>query len=398
MRPGGSRTTRIEPSGSTLAPATAGRWGNSGSKRFDDHVALADQTVHLEGVPSRGVGEDHQGPTGFHARAHSEGFGQQLDRDGLSVHADDAAPFGMSGLRGSMGLRKHHPMEGQRKALAAGIDEKAAQDGCGDRDDDPELGAGAGLGSHLDPAMGRFDIGPDNVEADTSSGHVSDERGGGQAGFQGQPEEFLGRHPVGVDTASRRLLSHAVHIDAPAVIGHRDDHVRAQLHGVQPDGGLRGFAGPFPLVGEFDAMVDRIADQMHQRVGELVQHASIQFGVDSLCLPPDVLAQGPRQVADGPLELIGDRGNGNHLGSHRPILQVVQQPGLLVELGAGCGVDLEPVLEHASDTQMGRGRLTDQAGEFLQSLERNHDDRARTRLGRPAVGRCGDKGSDVTRC
>ena len=157
-------------------------------------------------------------------------------------------------------------------------------------------------------------------------------------------------------------------------------------------------------VGEFDAVVDRVADQMHQRVGELVQHAAIQFGVGTFDLPADVLALGPRQVADGPLELVGDRGDGNHLGPHRAILQVVEHPGLLVELGAGRRVDLEPVLEHEPDSQVSRGRFTDQSGEFLQSLERNHDDcggavRQRAELmvgeliaGDDAVGRRGPHG------
>ena len=100
-------------------------------------------------------------------------------------------------------------MERQRETLAAGLDQQAAQHGCGDGNDDPELGAGAGLGSHLDPAMNGLDIGPDDVEADTSSGHIGDEWRGGQARLEGQPQEFLFGHSVGVDAAAARLLGDA---------------------------------------------------------------------------------------------------------------------------------------------------------------------------------------------
>ena len=47
-------------------------------------------------------------------------------------------------------------------------------------------------------------------------------------------------------------------------------------------------------------MIHRIADQVQQRVGQLVQHAPIQFGVGTSRLPADVLALGPGQVADCP--------------------------------------------------------------------------------------------------
>ena len=98
-----------------------------------------------------------------------------MDWNGVSVDLDDAAPFGVVNLGGLIGLGKQHAMERQRETLAAGLDQEAAQYGCRDGDDDPELGAGAGFGSHLNPAMNGLDIGPDDVETYTSSGDVGDE-------------------------------------------------------------------------------------------------------------------------------------------------------------------------------------------------------------------------------
>ena len=48
-----------------------------------------------------------------------------------------------------------------------------------------------------------------------------------------------------------------------------------------------------------DAVIDGVADQVKQRVGELMQHAAVHFGVGAASLPADVLALRPRQVAHG---------------------------------------------------------------------------------------------------
>ena len=50
MRPGGSRTRRIDPSGSTLAPATTSSRGSTALEPLDDDVALPDERVDPERV------------------------------------------------------------------------------------------------------------------------------------------------------------------------------------------------------------------------------------------------------------------------------------------------------------------------------------------------------------
>src|SRR4029450_7639775 len=106
-------------------------------------------------------------------------------------------------------------MKRERKTLTACLDQQAAEYRGGDRNDDPELGAGTGFGSHLDAAMNGLDLGPNDIEADTSSGHISDERPRRQTGLEGQPKKLLLGHSVGVDAAAAGLVGDARHVDAP---------------------------------------------------------------------------------------------------------------------------------------------------------------------------------------
>ena len=155
---------------------------------------------------SGGVGEHHERPFGHTPSTQAEVFGQDRDRNGLSLDPDDGATLGVGDCRRIIGLGQHDSMEWQRKALPACLDQQAAQYGGGDRHDDSELGAGAGLRSHLDPAVRGLDVGPDDVEPDASTGHVGDERRGRQARLKRQAEKLLLGHSVGVDAATVRLL------------------------------------------------------------------------------------------------------------------------------------------------------------------------------------------------
>ena len=85
------------------------------------------QPVDLEGVPSGGVGQDHERSRGLRAGIQAEGFGQHLDRNGVSLDPNDGAPFGVCRRGGLMSLGQQHSMERQRETLAAGLDQQAAQ-------------------------------------------------------------------------------------------------------------------------------------------------------------------------------------------------------------------------------------------------------------------------------
>ena len=91
-----------------------------------------------------------------------------------------------------------------------------------------------------------------------------------------------------------------------AVVGHGDDDFGAELHGMQSDGAVRRLSGRGALVGGLDAVIDGVADQVQQRIGELVQHAAVHFGVQAACFPPHLFALGAGQVTHRPVKLVAD--------------------------------------------------------------------------------------------
>ena len=54
-----------------------------------------------------------------------------------------------------------------------------------------------------------------------------------------------------------------------------------------------GFPALLALVGSPDAVVDRIADQVRQRIGNLLDHLPVQLGILAGNLDGDLLAQSP---------------------------------------------------------------------------------------------------------
>jgi hypothetical protein len=59
---------------------------------------------------------------------------------------------------------------------------------------------------------------------------------------------------------------------------------------VQPDRPLPLLSGGLAFGHGLDAMIHRVADQVQQRIGQLMQHPTVQFGVDPSCIPPDVFS------------------------------------------------------------------------------------------------------------
>ena len=136
---------------------------------------------------------------------------------------------------------------------------------------------------------------------------------------------------------------------------------------------LARLAGRLAFVGRLDAVIDRVADEVEERVGQAVEHTAVELGIAAPDLPVDHLAEGPRQIAHGPVELVGGRGDRHHAGPHGAFLEVVEHSGQLGELGYGGRLDLEARRQHAADSQMGGSRLADQADQLVETFDRHHD-------------------------
>ena len=61
-----------------------------------------------------------------------------------------------------------------------------------------------------------------------------------------------------------------------------------------------------------DAVVDRVANQVHQRIGDLLNDPLLEFGLAALDGQLDLLVEGPRQVAHGAWERLEHRRERQH--------------------------------------------------------------------------------------
>jgi hypothetical protein len=113
--------------------------------------------------------------------------------------------------------------------------------------------------------------------------------------------ELLGREvggEVGVDEPGRdRAAARGLEVHAGAVVGDGDvDRVLLAAR-VDPDAARLGLAGGRAQLGPLDAVVDRVADQVHERVAEAVEDRAIELELAARDLDLDALAEPLRDVA-----------------------------------------------------------------------------------------------------
>ncbi len=75
-----------------------------------------------------------------------------------------------------------------------------------------------------------------------------------------------------------------------------------------------------------DAVVHAVADQVHQRIAQLVDHGLVQLGIGAFDGELDILAQIARQVVHQPAELLEGAANRQHADVHRALAQRRRQP------------------------------------------------------------------------
>ena len=115
----------------------------------------------------------------------------------------------------------------------------------------------------------------------------------------------------------------AVGVEPLAVVADLDDDAVAAVEGVERDRALARLAGRLADLGRFDAVVGRVAHHVDQRIAQLVDHPLVQLGLLAADLQADLLAVGPRDVADHALEPGEQRPDGHHPRVHHALLDAV---------------------------------------------------------------------------
>ena len=138
-----------------------------------------------------------------------------------------------------------------------------------------------------------------HVEADAAAGDLGDHVARGESGQQREARDFgVGGHGVGgQQPALHGAAADVAQIEAAAVVGHlHGDDLATARHG-QRDGAGARLAARDAFLGRLEAVVDGVAQDVQQRVDELVQHVGVDQDVAADDHERRLLAGGRRGLA-----------------------------------------------------------------------------------------------------
>ena len=155
---------------------------------------------------------------------------------------------------------------------------------------------------NLDHPADALDVGTDDVHADPATRNGGHRLRGRQSGFEDQGEP-LGRGQrlglgLGQQLAGDRFLDQPLAVDALAVVDDVDQDLVARLTRRDRQQADLALARLAPVGGGLDAMIDRVADDVGQRIADHFDHFAIELDVTALDIDHDLLAELTRKVAD----------------------------------------------------------------------------------------------------
>ena len=141
--------------------------------------------------------------------------------------------------------------------------------------------APAAIGLERNAPADVLDIAADHVHADAAAGYVGDLFRGREAGQEDEIVDLIvaERSVRAYQPAVARLLQHTLGIDTGAVVLDLDDDAAAAMLGREPDRAFFGLACSRAIGRRLDAVIDRVADDMGQRIAEAFDDRAIDFGV-----------------------------------------------------------------------------------------------------------------------
>lgn len=168
-----------------------------------------------------------------------------------------------------------------RIAFAAHIDQHAVDDGQRQRQAQGQGGSVTRFGVEIDFAPQRRDGAQHDIHADAATRQFGDLVHGRETGLEDHPVDLavaelvlLGHQPL-----ANRLLADLLGIQAAPVVAHGDQNLGPGIAGAKLDCAGFRFSGSAPVFRGFQAVIHRIAQDMHQRIGQKLDHGFVQLGV-----------------------------------------------------------------------------------------------------------------------
>ncbi|KAF1066244.1 MAG: hypothetical protein GAK45_01978 [Pseudomonas citronellolis] len=257
----------------------------------------------------------------------------------------------------------------ESEGLVAQHHHQGRHDREGQRHLDDDLRALALGRVDVDDAVELGNLGLHHIHAHAAAGHVGNLGLGREAGGEDQVEAVGFAQAFGSILVQQALLhrlgAEDVRVHAFAVIGDRQQDMVAFLFGRQHHPPGTRLARGFALFRAFDAMVDSVAHQVHQRIGQGLDQVLVEVGFLAHQLEVDFLLQVARQVADQSREAPEDFLDRLHAGLHDRHLQI---GGDHIEVGHGLGHGLvAAVAAQAHQAVTHQHQLADHVHDFVQA-------------------------------
>ena len=185
-------------------------------------------------------------------------------------------------------------VQGHDVGRRADADPEAVDDRQGERQADAQRGAAPPRGFHLDGAAQLVDVAAHHVHAHAPAREVGDGVGSGEARLEDEVRDLLASLSVRAFGGRGRVRwpwpgSSRVFRPPPSSADLDDDAARF-VEGVEGQGArVRLAPGPADFQG-FDAVVDGVADDVHQRIAELLHDGLVQLRLGPVDLQLDGLA------------------------------------------------------------------------------------------------------------
>src|SRR6185295_15446890 len=134
---------------------------------------------------------------------------------------------------------------------------------------------------------------------------------------------IVGQHIVRPDEAARASLGEdALRIHAAPIVAHFNTDVAAAMAHIETQMTDGGFAAPDAHVRLLDAVVDAVADEVHERIADLLEHRLVELGLLARHDELDLLAETLREIAHHAREAAENEADGQHAHAHDAVLQL----------------------------------------------------------------------------
>ena len=163
--------------------------------------------------------------------------------------------------------------------------------------------------------------------------------------------------------------AHGFDVQTAPVIAYSDQYLGAGVQGGEANGRGGGFAGRAALLGGLDAVIHAVADQMNQRIVELIDDRLVQFGVGSFDDQIDLFMQFDAEIVNQPAESFEGVAERQHPDTHRVLPQLRRQP--VDFLGNGQDVRIVPAGGDLAQAGLHGHQFAHQVDELIQLFGRH---------------------------